>query len=469
VSRVDARGCPQSGATPAGAEAYERALGAFLGWRCGSDAELALALDEAPGLVMAHVLQGWLRACSRDPRRIRSARPMLVRAAALPANARERMHLAALAAALDDDYERAKAHLGRLLRRQPRDVVALHVAHSLDYVTGDLVGMRDRVGAVRPAWSPELPGYGAVLAMHAFSLEECGDYGPAEATALAALALDSRDARAHHVMAHVFEMTARGDAGVRWMSEHVAGWGVASTVATHCFWHLALFHLGRGELDLALALYDQRIGGGNDNGDLADLIDRSALLWRIRLSGGDPGRRWTALAAAWAPFGDDAFCSFNDMHAMLAFVGADDWQSAHRLERVLLASRSRNTRHGRMTRQLGLDACRAVMAFGRGDDALAVRLLTRLPARALRLGGSHAQRDVLELTCLRAIERLGRTRRAARVPAAVTRLVRDIAMATRGAARSLSMATLAGAATADAKAYPFAPAPRSPPRRRSNG
>jgi tetratricopeptide (TPR) repeat protein len=466
MSRVDARGCPQSGATPAGVEAYERALGAFLSWRVGGDAELALALDEAPGFLMAHVLQGWLRACSRDPRRIRSARPMLARAAALPANARERMHLAALEAVLDDDYERAKAALGRLLRRQPRDAVALHVAQWLDYTTGDLVRMRDRVAAIRPAWSGELPGYGAVLAMHAFSLEECGDYGPAEETALAALALDPNDARAHHVMAHVFEMTGRADSGVRWMSEHAAGWAVGSSVATHCFWHQALFHLARGERDLALALYDQRIGVGDD-ANVADLIDRSALLWRIRLSGGEPGARWPALAAAWAPFADDAFCSFNDMHAMLAFVGADDWQSAHRLERVLVASRSRQTRHGAMTRRLGLDACRAVMAFGRGDDALTVRLLTRLPARALRLGGSHAQRDVLELTCLRAIERLGRTRRLARVPAAVTRLVREIAMSARGAVLPLSLATLSGAGTAGAN--PFARAGLAPSRRRRNG
>ena len=38
--------------------------------------------------------------------------------------------------------------------------------------------------------------------------------------ARAALALDPLDARAHHVMAHVFEMTDRADAGVRWLSEH---------------------------------------------------------------------------------------------------------------------------------------------------------------------------------------------------------------------------------------------------------
>jgi hypothetical protein len=132
------------------------------------------------------------------------------------------------------------------------------------------------------------------------------------------------------------------------------------------------------------------------------------------LRGGDTGTRWIELAAAWAPHIDDRFCSFNDMHAMLAFVGAHDWDRAQRLERALARGQSLPTRHGETTRQLGLPACRALIAFGRGNDTLAATLLASLPAPAHRLGGSHAQRDVLRLTLLRAIERI---RRRARPPA----------------------------------------------------
>ena len=158
MSRVDDRGCPITGASPAARQAYERALAAVLGWRANADAPLALALHEAPGFVMAHVLQAWQLLCGRDPARVRSARPLLARAAALPANARERTHLGAIAAVIADDYEGAKARLGELLRTHPRDALALHVAHSFDYVTGDSARMHDRVAAVLPAWSRELPG-----------------------------------------------------------------------------------------------------------------------------------------------------------------------------------------------------------------------------------------------------------------------------------------------------------------------
>jgi hypothetical protein len=103
---------------------------------------------------------------------------------------------------------------------------------------------------------------------------------------------------------------------------------------------------------------------------------------------------------------------------MLAFVGAGDWERAQRFERVLAGCQSQPTRHGEMTRQLGLPACRALIAFGRGDNTLALTLLVSLPALAHRLGGSHAQRDVLNLTMLEAIERLRRPARGRTVASA---------------------------------------------------
>lgn len=95
---------------------------------------------------------------------------------------------------------------------------------------------------------------------------------------------------------------------------------------------------------------------------------------------------------------------------MLAFVGARDWDSAQRLERGLATNQELATRHGETTRQLGLSACRALMAFSRSNDSFAITLLASLPVLAHRFGGSHAQRDVLTLTLLRAVERIRRPR-----------------------------------------------------------
>jgi tetratricopeptide (TPR) repeat protein len=404
---VDARGCAVSGSTPAARVAFELAVERFLGWRTGADVAVAAALDEAPCFVMAHVLQAYLSLCSRDPQRVRSAQPVLARAAGLPANRRERLHIATVAAVLADDYEScedaarraAAARAARRARAPGRPRVRLRDRRFARHEGAPRRGAAGVVG--RPA------GLLGVLAMHAFALEETGDYGRAEAAARTALALDHADARAHHVMAHVFEMTRRPQDGLRWLREHVAAWADDSVVATHVWWHVALYHLTQDRIDGALALYDRRLAIGY-GGEVADLIDATALLWRVRLLGGDGGTRWDDLAAAWAPRIDDAFCTFNDVHAMLSFVGAGQAAQARRLEDGLLRGQSLPTRHGLTTREIGLPACRALMAYGEGNDRLAVTLLASLPPIAHRIGGSHAQRDVLRLTMRQAVARSGR-------------------------------------------------------------
>lgn len=415
---LDARGQPLRGATPAALAHYEGALAAFLAWRSGADALLDAALAEAPAFTMARALKAWLLAGSRDPRVVRAARPLLEAAAAQPAGDHERAHLAAIGRVLDDDYEGAAALLGHALESRPRDVLALSVACGLDYLGGRAERLRARVERVLPAWPGDLPGLHGVRAMFAFGLAECGEDARAEESAHAALALDAYDARAHHAMAHVFEMSDRPAAGVRWLTAHRRHWAQGTAVATHGWWHLALFHLAQGDDEAALAVYDERIRAG-DATELSALFDAAALLWRLRLRGVDGGARWAALADAWAPHIDDAFCSFNDLHAMLAFVGAHDWARARGLERRLLRSRQQPTRHGESTRRLGLAACRGVLAFGRGDLPQAIAQLASLPAQAHRLGGSHAQRDVMHLTLLAALERLRRpSRRMARTASA---------------------------------------------------
>lgn len=405
----DARGCALTGATPQALVHYERALAALQAWRGGVDEPLARALQLAPGFVMAHAMQAWLPLLSRDPRRVRQARAPLARALQLQAGTeRERLHLAAIDAALADDHPRAMALLGQVLHDAPRDVLALQVAHSLDYLGGDLQQLLDRVAKVLPAWPDgALPGRHALLAMHAFGLVERGAYAAAERDARAALALNPADARAHHVMAHVFESTGRAAEGARWLERHAEVWGSSGAVATHCTWHLALFHLELGDPARALALHDRGIPAVR-TGDLADLIDASALLWRMALRGIDAGPRWPTLAAAWDAHIDDGYCSFSDVHAMLAFVGARDEARTQRLLQALETAQARPTRYGATTRQLALPACRALAAFGRGEHLRAIPLLAALPATAHRLGGSHAQRDVLHLTLLQAVERIRR-------------------------------------------------------------
>jgi tetratricopeptide (TPR) repeat protein len=403
----DHRGLAVSGASGAALDAFEDALALFQRWRTGADAAVQRAVSVAPDFAMAHVLDAYLHLCSRDPARVRGAWRPYHRLLGLRANEREQLHAAAIGAALADNYEQAKRWLGVLLREHPRDALALQVAHAFDYVTGDLDRMGDRVAAVIPAWSASDRGYSAVLAMHAFSLVESARYGEALEVGLCALEHDPFDARAHHAVAHVHEMTERPALGAQWLRERAPFWSEGTVVATHCWWHLALFQLALGETADALALYDQQVRGTGLR-ELSDLVDAAALLWRLELLGVSDAARWQEVATAWAPHLDDGFCSFNDIHAMLALVGAREWTRAEALEHTLARRATLPTRHGETTRLIGLPACQALLAYGRGEAARTIELLGSLPARVARIGGSHAQRDVLYLTLVQAIAKLRR-------------------------------------------------------------
>jgi len=191
------------------------------------------------------------------------------------------------------------------------------------------------------------------------------------------------------------------------MHRHAEYWAVETVVATHCWWHVALFHLSEGRTEQALALYDRRVRADHSTA-ISDLIDAAALLWRIRLCGGEVGARWRELASAWSVHIGDALCSFTDLHAMISFIGAGDWKSARHLEGELAHHHAQRTRYGETTRQVGLPACRGLAAYGRGDYSRAIDLLANLGAQAHRIGGSHAQRDLLNLTLSRAVEHVRR-------------------------------------------------------------
>jgi hypothetical protein len=137
-----------------------------------------------------------------------------------------------------------------------------------------------------------MPGFHAVLAMHAFSLVEASRYEEARDRGLHALSLMPGDARAHHALVHVCEMKGDPLGGGRLMHERHVYWA-DSVAATHCWWHWALFHLAEGAVTDALGIYDQRLRQERSV-ELADLIDSSALLWRLELRGAGPGSRWRA-------------------------------------------------------------------------------------------------------------------------------------------------------------------------------
>ena len=182
MSIHDMRGNPVSAAQPAALAHYEQATNLFLAFsaRAAESADAAVAAD--PGFVMGHCLKASLSAIANEKTFEPQARPAVEAAERLAgsANPRERGHIAALRAFLDGEWRQANAIYGEILIDHPRDTLALQVAHALDFYLGQSALIRDRIARLLPHWSEQVPGYGYLLGMHAFGLEEMGEYGRAE-------------------------------------------------------------------------------------------------------------------------------------------------------------------------------------------------------------------------------------------------------------------------------------------------
>jgi len=403
---TDIRGQALSGASQDNALVYSDAVRLFSIY-AGDPVSAADRMIEAqPGFVMAHALKAWLYLLGTAPAAIPVARAAIQAAEAVPATSRERGHLAALAHLADGRWHEASRVIEDVAIEHPHDLLALIAGHQLDYFTGNGRLLKDRIARALPNWSGDMPGRHALLAMHAFGLEENGLYDQAERQGRAALAIEASDGWARHAVAHVLEMQGRHDEGIAFMREDLPSWTTDSFLAVHNWWHLALYHLELGQIDEVLALVDGPIMGVAMP-QIMDLIDASAMLWRLHLRGIDVGPRWHRLTeryqAGWSAGG----YAFTDFHAMMAFVGAgrrDLIEQTIEAQGIALLSAGDNAD---FTREVGYPLMRALKAFGEGGYAEAVRLIRPIRSLAIRFGGSNAQRDIVDLTLIEAAFRSG--------------------------------------------------------------
>jgi hypothetical protein len=406
TTHQDATGHAVSGATPQAIDLFEQAAHEL---RCLIDDPLATidrAIVAAPDMAMAQVLRAWLHLLGTEPGALPVARECAAAATRLAGTERERLHARAAQLVADGRWREGARALEDLSARYPRDALALQAGHQVDFFTGDSRMLRDRIARALPQWSEGMPGYHALLGMHAFGLEEGGDYARAERTGARAIELQPRDTWAWHAVAHVHEMRNAPAAGVDWLAPNSEHWSRDSFFAVHNWWHLALFNLELDRVDDVLALYDRAIGGPG-SGVVLDMIDQSALLWRLMLRGVDVGDRWQPLAGRWAPLADAGTYAFNDLHAMMAFVGAGRTADQQRVLDAQRAAMAGDGDNRQFTAEVGNAAAQALQAFGAGDYAATVRLLRPLRSYAHRFGGSHAQRDVIDLTLIEAALRGG--------------------------------------------------------------
>ncbi len=275
--------------------------------------------------------------------------------------------------------------------------------------------MRDISERAAPHWSPDVAGYAAFLSIRAFGLEETGQFVAAETHGREAVARDPADCWGAHAVAHVLVMQARLGDGVAWMRELTGNWAEANHIKHHNWWHLALFHVEKGDHEAALEIYDDWLR------DLespllkavpdfyVDIQNDVALLQRLELRGVPVGERWGPVAELAAPRIGNHESPFTSAHCALALAAAGREREAEALLGEMRAFVAENPNALAPRYALAaLPAGEAAVAHRRGEHQRVVDTLFPARRNLWQMGGSHAQRDLFFQLLADSALRLGR-------------------------------------------------------------
>ena len=391
--------------------AMSLALHEYLTWTGDPVATLAAAVEGDPEFILGHTTIAALNSLGGVPGKSAAVRHAQTAAEPLAdeATAAPPPQVVAAPAWADGEIETAARLWEAAVVADPKDLLALRLAHDTHFYLGAGEKLRDVPAAALPAYDRDDTGRGFVLGMLAFGLEETGAYDEAEQAGRTAVTMNPADAWAVHAVAHVLEMQGRPEEGLRWLRQLEEHWVPAAGLAVHNWWHAGLYLIELGRFSEALELYDRHIRSGSAPAVL-DLVDAAALLWRLEIVGVDVGQRWCELAPLWRVHRDDHVLAFNDVHIAMTLAGAGDDAAAGELEEALDRYAATETgTNAKISAALGLPVIRALRAFKAGDFAQAVGHLEPVYKALAPIGGSNAQRDLFIQTLGIAASRTGRS------------------------------------------------------------
>ena len=386
----------------AAAEAVVEGVDRMLSQNHGPDLKFQEAIQLDDGFAFAHACQAYFDMQKARPDEAKKGMALAL-SLSDGASRRERQQMQAVAHWINgkgrDSIALIKEHLGEF----PRDGLLMRLAHRL-YMLGCS-------GAGSPNFPPEYLALlksvephciddWAFLAEYAFAHHETGHLDEAWQYAQTSLDMNPVNAVASHSMTHVhFE---RGDASAG--EEFLGGWLKAfdspASSYVHLSWHLALFELALGKYKETLDRYEDYIRPSVVSKAMSTLNDSASLMWRLQIYGGmPPDKPWEEVLVLATPAAQRPGAAFRDAHAALAFAGSGEFGL---MEQMLDRLRKAADEGDLFVKDVVLPLAGGIDAFAREDYAEAVRMFEPVFPQLVRIGGSHAQREVFEDTVLEA-------------------------------------------------------------------
>lgn len=402
---------PLSTPSPEARDAYVAALDLMLEGQAGPAKGFQRCVDADPrfalgwvGLARAHHFMGQGAA-------VRAAMDQ-ARGCADGLTEREASHLAVmdtmLAGRLAEAYPAIRAHA----ERYPRDAMIAQTCSSVFGLIG-FSGQPGREAEMLAFNAFLLPHYGEdwwALSQYAFALCETGNLKKADTVIDRAMALNPRNAHGAHVRSHVSYEAGETETGRAYLDDWMRGYDPGGLMFTHLNWHEALWALEQGDIDAMWAKVDAAVSpeAGSGGPAINVLTDTASILHRATLAGVVvPQARWASVSA----YAETAFPktgnAFVDVHAALAHAMAG---RAEALQGIIAQPAG-------PAADLVPGLARGFEAVARRDWASASAYITEAMADLARLGGSRAQRDMVEDTLLTALVQQGKRDEAQRIAA----------------------------------------------------
>ena len=310
---------------------------------------------------------------------------------------RERSHVAAVTAHVTGDSRPLVGHLARY----PTDALLLSVAVPTIAFAGVTTVPQDAWKIVERC----VPAYGDdwwFTGLLAFMRQEQGRFD--EAMELACISLDVEPGAGHsaHARAHAHYETGDHAGGLAWMGSWISGDGAGVASLSHFSWHAAMHELSLGDLAAVRRRYETELRPTPEMG-CRSLVDSGSLLWRWTLT---PGSSSVPDMAEVLTVVDDTLLTtpvspFMAMHAAVALCAAD-------VDGLAGLARWCASRPEPVHTEVTAPLARALLRLVKGDASGCADDLGALAPQLWRLGGSDAQREVVEETRICALVRAGR-------------------------------------------------------------
>ncbi|MCB8820210.1 tetratricopeptide repeat protein [Microvirga rosea] len=412
--RLDSRGLPLSTTSDRAASRYREGIDLLLSAWPGASEVLDEAIAADPDFALAHAARARLYAIRTEMAKAKAWIATAEEVVARRGSERERSHVEILSLVINGQsakaLERALAHADTW----PRDVLILSLplgAFGLFAFSGMAGHDQARVDLCeRHARHFDADDWW-FLTYRGWSHAENGNVAHGRALTQRGYDLRRLNANAAHALSHAMYEGGAHEEAEQLIADWLPGYDRSGTLHGHIAWHSALGALERGDPEQALAIYADYIQPSVTAGMPVNVVsDTASFLWRLTAYGHTvPAGLWEAAAAYSRDHFQNAGFAFADVHMALIAAATGDKAA---VEQRVKAQMDMIAAGGLAAGPVVPAICRAALAFAEEDYAACVRILEPVAAEVVRIGGSGAQREMMEDMLLLALMRSGQAVKA---------------------------------------------------------